>query len=84
MKKWVRGASAGRVPCETIPQPLLLTGLGIRGGFTSASIDWEKATSPGHLATQDQSGKGLASEFVSSDPNTAGGQAAVEGAMKYS
>ncbi|MBX9961070.1 MAG: hypothetical protein K2Y15_13115, partial [Burkholderiaceae bacterium] len=26
--------SAGRVPCETIPQPLLLIGSGIRGGFT--------------------------------------------------
>jgi len=33
---------------------------------------------------QDQSGKGLASEFVSSDPNTAGGQATIEFAMKYS
>jgi hypothetical protein len=50
----------------------------------SASIDWKKATSSGNLATQDQSGKGVTLEFVSSDPNTAGGQATIEFAMKYS
>jgi len=50
----------------------------------SASIDWKKATSPRHLATQDQSGKSLAPEFVSSNSNTAGGQATIEFAMKYS
>jgi hypothetical protein len=49
----------------------------------STSIGWKKATSPGHLATQDQSGKGLALEPVSSDPNTTGGQATIEFAMKY-
>jgi hypothetical protein len=49
----------------------------------SASSDWKKATSLRHLATQDQSGKGLAVEFVSSDPNTAGGRATIELAMKY-
>ena len=29
---------AGRVSCETIPQPLLLTGSEIRGGFTSRTL----------------------------------------------
>jgi len=51
---------------------------------TSASINWKKAASSGHLDTQDHSGKGAALEFVSSDPNTAGGQATIEFAMKYS
>jgi hypothetical protein len=50
----------------------------------SASIDWKKATSPRHLATQDQSGEGLALEPVSSDPDTAGGHPTIEFAMKYS
>jgi len=49
-----------------------------------ASIDWKKATSPRHLATQDKGRKDLAPEFVSSDPNTSGGQATIEFAMKYS
>jgi hypothetical protein len=33
---------------------------------------------------QKKSGKGIAFEFVSSDPYTTGGQGAIEFAMKYS
>jgi hypothetical protein len=52
--------------------------------LAAASIDWEKNTSPKYLDTQNQGGKSLAPGFVSSDSNTAVGQAAIESAMKYS
>jgi hypothetical protein len=44
----------------------------------------KKFTSPRHLATKDQSGKGNAPEFVFSDPYTTGGLGTIEFAMKYS
>jgi hypothetical protein len=37
-----------------------------------------------HLVAQDQSGKGIAPELVSSDPYTTGGLGTIEFAMKYS
>jgi len=41
---------------------------------SSASIDWKKATSPEQLGTQNQSRKGIALEFISSDSFTVAGQ----------
>ncbi|MBX9960298.1 MAG: hypothetical protein K2Y15_09200, partial [Burkholderiaceae bacterium] len=55
---------AGRVPCETIPQPLLLIGSGIRGGFNSSSFIWSKDVLPdikpgSGYWTQESIGKGI-------------------------